>query len=198
MRGLIVLGKLLASATMLYWSILPLFFSAAVLLVNILLVAKNQGANAALVFFGKSILSAELILRENTMLAVENSPSYGLNAFMQIFSSLIILFYVIYGLDWIMRQLLGKDIPRVGTLVLALGILFIVEFSTAWAMTGSASFVPVKDGIIYAIVHVEDVFGNLHLFGYQIFGGVNDYLNETFNSTQNLTDMLSAGNATIQ
>src|SRR3990170_3175642 len=147
MKGLTILASWLWSIGYIYWSILPLFFSAAVLLINILLVAKNQGANAALVFFGKSILSAELILRENTMLAVENSPSYGLNAFMQIVSSLVILFYVVYGLDWIMRQLLGKDIPRVGTIVLALGILFIVEFSTAWAMTGSASFVPIKDGI---------------------------------------------------
>jgi len=194
MRGLLVLGKWLGGIFWTYQTILPAIFAVIIVLFKFVSILISQGVMQAITYLGTQLFAAEFIINQNVKMAIENSPQYGINSFLEIVSSVILIYYMVKVITMVFVNFAGAQ-ARWSASLLALVVVALLEMVVIKITQGTFAFVPIKDGLWFLAMNLGPVFNNIHILNF-----ITQYVgNETAaNSTQNLTDILSAGNATIQ
>lgn len=139
----------------------------------------TQGFSVALTEFGKSIFSAEMVIRENVMLAVAGDPTYGIFNLIEIVFSIMMLWYILKFMFWIAKSFQGESIPKIPTMALLCLILAIIEFAVASMINKNFDFIPIVDGIGYLLFNIQPVLMNVHIFGHPIFNAALKTLEES-------------------
>ena len=192
MRGLIVFGNWLWKAFWAYQTFLPMVFAGIVVLFKFISILVSQGGIQAVTYLGTQLFAAEWIIRQNTMLAIQDSPQYGLGEFLQIISSLILIFYIVKILTAVMVNFAGAQ-AKWSASILSLFVMALLEMVVIKVTQNTFSFIPIKDGLWFAAMNLSPILHNIHLLGFLLEQGGNI----TLNSTQNMSEMLSAGNITM-
>lgn len=143
--------------------VLPKSFLGFFILIKFFSNLFTHGFNVAFEELAKSILSAELVIRENVLLAINNSPDYGILEFVEIIFSLMILWYLV---KMIMKAfdnsaMFGSFVQFLWSVL----IIAIIETSTSVALTRSFTFIPIYDGVFFLLMNLSPVLANIHIFG---------------------------------
>lgn len=147
----------------------------------------KYGFNIASKELAKSILAAELVIRENVMLAVQNSPQYGLYEFLEIFFSLMVLWYLLKMLARIFESF--GMVGSFGRILSSLGIIIVLEVAAIAIVDVPFSFVPIKDGVWFLFMNLDPVLQNIHLFKEPIQQGAEAILYNNSGNTTNISDL---------
>lgn len=122
----------------------------------------NEGFVFAFKSLARQILAAESVIRENVMLAVENSPKYAVTNFIAILVSLFIL----YNLTKLVKNVIfvgmtGSQAPLSawGGAIILVGI---VEIAAMNFIEG-VFFIPFYDGVFFLFMNLGSVFNNMHI-----------------------------------
>jgi len=143
--------------------VLPKSFLGFFILIKFFSNFFTSGFNVAFEELAKSILSAEMVIRENVLLAINDSVTYGIAEFVEIFFSLMILWYFVTTLMKAFDA--SAMVGKFGQFFWAVLIVAIIETSTSVALTRSFTFIPIYDGVFFLAMNLAPVFGNIHFFG---------------------------------
>lgn len=122
----------------------------------------THGYEMAFQELAKSIFSAELVIRENTMLAIQNSPNYGIMEFVEIVFSFMILWYLIkmLGTAMIRSGMVGEWMAYFWAFI----IMFVIETSAVILIRKEVSFIPIYDGVYFFFQNIGVVLSNIQFF----------------------------------
>ena len=205
MKGLMFLGSKIGAVfgglfgvLAKFKGVLPQSFLGFFILITFFINWSAQGLPFAGTELAKGVLSAEYVIRENVILAISNSPEYGIFNLIEIFFSFMIIFYLVKWISKIVIFFLGDSTPKAGVYTIVLIGIFALEFFVVKFITGE-NFIPLYDGMFFLFSNIQPVIQNLHFFGNNIFEPlVSDVVpknitvnNETLNQTINITEIIS-------
>lgn len=156
------LGKLFKGGFMFlgkYSKILPKSILGFFILLKFFSNLFTHGFNFAFEELAKSIFSAELVIRENVLLAIENSSNYGMIEFLEIFFSFMILWYLLKMLMKVFASL--GMVSSFGQFLSAFLVIVVVESSAVVIINGKFNFIPIYDGVFFLMQNIEPVIQNI-------------------------------------
>lgn len=162
MRGLIKLFSWIFRGLGSIKSFIPASLAGLFIVSNFFSTWIELGLEAAFTDLAQKVAGAELTIRENVTLAINNSPQYGLINLFEILISVYILFVLVKFLGKLMIGITGSQAQYMAY-VYAIGVVAIIEISTLRVITGEF-FIPIWDGVIYLLFNLKPVFGNIHGF----------------------------------
>ena len=168
MQGLIQLARGTWAFFSKFGWLLPRGIMALYVMFRTLILLSTVGPAEALTYLATQFLAAEYVIHQVVDLAIANTPSYNLFAVLDLFASLIFLFWMISLLKKLIFFMLTESASHLGAYLLALMIVFIMEWSAAWAIHGQWNFIPIYDGIIYLLLNLKPVIFNITILNFEL------------------------------
>lgn len=120
----------------------------------------DEGVRIAFDNLARSIFACELAINKNVHLAMDNSIHYGVNEFLEIVTSVFILYTLFLFLVKIFQFSMSSNIALFGAIFISAFVIFMVELSVL-KMVGHPDFVPFRDGILLLFLNTTPVFNNI-------------------------------------
>lgn len=140
---------------------IPAGLAGLYVIINAFYVFFTKGLTAGFSYLATTFLAAEYTIHQNVELAIINSPSYTLNSFLQIVSSVFILFWFIKFVALLFIKISGSQ-AEWGAMVMASLFVFVIELSVVKIVSGSFGFIPLYDGLFFLLKHLPAVITNIH------------------------------------
>lgn len=161
MLGIIWLFKwIIAGAIAVFSSIkgfLPQSFLGFFILIKFFINLWNEGFAFAFNELGKAIFSAEYVIYQNVNLAIEKSPEYTIFSLMEIFVSLMVLFYLVRMIAFLIKFATGGG-AMLGVYLISILIVIIIQASYVRAVLDDKLFIPFYDGIFFMLINIDKLF----------------------------------------
>lgn len=120
----------------------------------------SVGLQSAFNNLAEGILACELAINRNVNLALENSARYGVNEFLEIITSIFILYTLFLFLIKLFKFSMTKDVALLGSILVSAIIIGVIEMSVL-KMMGHEGFIPFVDGIVFFALNTGPVFNNI-------------------------------------
>jgi len=145
------------------WRFLPKGGLSLFIFITFFIELFTKGFSYAMTHLATSILGAELIINRNVKLAVQNLPDYSLLSFVEIVSSVLVLYYLIKFITAFLVGFSGSQ-ARWSSMIVSILIVGIIEISVISIVDNHLGFIPIKDGLWYLVTNIQPVLLNIHFF----------------------------------
>ena len=119
-----------------------------------------KGFPFALAMAAKTVFASELIINQNTHLAIDASPLYTYHEFFGIVVSVLIMWSIIKWTATGIRVLTGANVS-VGQYVVGVFILAMMSIISGILIDGQMGFVPIRDSIFFLFKNINPVLQNV-------------------------------------
>jgi len=142
---------------------IPAGLAGLFVIFNFLVIVFTKGFSPGITYLATTFFASEYIINTNVKLAIINSPAYTFNAFLQIVSSLFVLLWVIKFIGFLFVKISGSQ-AEWGAYLMAVFFVFAIELSVVKIVDGHWGFIPIYDGIIFLLRHLQPILTNIHWF----------------------------------
>lgn len=153
----------LASLLGKFKKILPEMFVIIFSIITAVVEGFRNGFKAGVMVLAKEIFGAELVIRQNVQLAIQNDPTYSFFAFFAILNGVLVIYVLTkFIMKYIIMGISGSTAP-VSAFLISLLIVGLIEMA-AIGWIEHIFFIPLWDGVIFLLFNLQPVFGNIHWF----------------------------------
>lgn len=181
MQNILRLLKAMLGGVIKYKQLIPRGFVIGFTLLQTIYIGFSEGIRAGIESLAKTLLAAELIIQQNTTLAIQSDPTYTFWGLLQIINAVLVLYIlakIIY--KFLMIGVAGGQAP-VGMWILSILMLGLIEIAAVRIIEG-VYFIPFWDGVVYMLLNLQPVLGNINWFSMATpeQPGAEELLNTTF------------------
>ena len=142
--------------------ILPKSFAGLFIISTFFINLVTSGPIIAIQELAKSVLGADKVIQENVTLAINGSAGFTINEFVEIWVSVMIIWYLIKFVAKMFQEGPGGQ-SKQGCYVYAVFVVILIEYCAIATLDRDYTFIPLWDGLVFLILNLGPVFQNVQI-----------------------------------